>query len=311
MITYREISQKPRLFKSFFGVTVIEFDELYRKLWPVWAENEVQRLSQRERQRAIGGGRDYTLDLRDRLLMTLMWLKLYLNTDALGYFFGVDKSTASRNVRNILSSLRQLGDETLGWPDPPKRGQTKDLDQALEDYPDLMAVVDATEQRVRRSSDYQTQREHYSGKKKCHTRKTQITVNEKGIIRDVSFSVPGKMHDLELFRQSGTAQRIPENVGVGGDAGYQGLHHELPNHSVATTHKARRNHPLTQDEKDMNREFSSMRIIVENTICELKHFKVLSERFRHDVDGYDEVFRAVVAIVNPRISRRVAVMAAA
>jgi hypothetical protein len=309
MITYREISKKPRLFKSFFGVTIIEFDELYRKLRPVWAENEVQRLSKRERQRAIRGGREYTLDLRDRLLMTLMWLKLYLNTDALGYFFGVDKSTASRNVRNILSSLCQLGDETLGWPDPPKRGQTKDLDQALQDYPELMAIVDATEQRVRRSSDNETQREHYSGKKKCHTRKTQITVNEKGIIRDVSFSVPGKMHDLELFRQSGAAGRIPKNVGVGGDAGYQGSHHELPDHSVATTHKARRNHPLTEDEKGMNREFSSMRIIVENTICELKHFKVLSERFHHNVNGYDEVFGAVVAIVNPRVSRRVAAAA--
>jgi len=311
MITYREISKKPRLFKSFFGVTVIEFDELYRKLWPVWAENEVQRLSKHRRQRAIGGGRDYTLDLRDRFLMTLMWLKLYLNTDVLGYFFGVDKSTASRNVRNILSSLRQLGDEALGWPDPPKRGQTKDIEQALQDYPDLMAFVDATEQRVRRSSDNETQREHYSGKKKCHTRKTQITVSEKGIIRDVSFSVPGKMHDLELFRQSGTAQQIPNHVGVGGDAGYQGLQNELPDHSVATTHKARRNHPLTEDEKGMNREFSSMRIIVENTICELKHFKALSERFRHDVGGYDEVFGAVVAIVNPRISRRVAAMAVA
>jgi hypothetical protein len=311
MITYKEISKKPHLFKSFFGVTVAEFDETYHKLCPVWAEHEIKRLSQRKRQRAVGGGSDYKLDLRDRLLMTLMWLKLYLNMDALGYFFGVDKSTASRNVRNIRPSLRQLGDDTLGWPEPPKGGQTKDLEQALQECPDLMAIVDATEQRVRRSSDHQTQREHYSGKKKGHTRKTQIIVNEKGTIRDASTSIPGKTHDLELFRQSGAARRIPKNVGVGGDAGYQGLHHELPDHSVATAHKARRNHPLAEDEKGMNREFSSMRIIVENTICELKHFKVLSERFRHDVDGYDDVFRAVIALVNLRIARRVAAMAAA
>ena len=143
--TERLLSKKPQLFKSFFGITVTEFDELHHKLGPVWAGNEINRLSQRQRQRAVGGGSDYKLDLCGRLLMTLMWLKLYLNMDALGFFFGVDKSTASRNVRNILTSLRQLGDETLGWPEPPKRGQTKDLDQALADYPDLMAVVDATE----------------------------------------------------------------------------------------------------------------------------------------------------------------------
>lgn len=308
MLTYYRIRRKPRLFKSFFGVTVAEFDTLYAQLLPVWSQLELQRLGQRQRQRAIGGGRTYSLSLRERLLMTLMWLKLYLNNDVLGYFFGVDAATASRNVRNILPALRMLGEATLGWPPPPRRGETKNLAQALHAYPDLLAIVDATEQRVRRSRDDATQREHYSGKKKCHTRKTQIIVNEKGVIRAVSSSTPGRVHDLEHFRQSGVAQRIPKQVGVVGDAGYQGLHHELPDHSVGTTHKARRNHPLTQAEKDINREFSSMRIIVENTLGELKHFKVLAGRFRHTVARYDDAFRAVVALVNPRISARVAML---
>jgi transposase len=306
MISYRELVKKPRVFKSLTGVTVSEFGELYNKVQPLWLNNEVERLSRRERKRAIGGGRDYALTLKERLLMTLVWLKLYLTVDALGFFFGVSGSTASRNTRNILPVLRQLGDETLGWPEPPKRGQGKNIEQALQEYPDLLAIVDATEQRVRRSSNAQIQREHYSGKKKCHTRKTQIIVNEQGQIRDVSASTPGRVHDLEHFRQSGAAQRIPKQVGAAGDAGYQGLHHELPDHSVGTTHKARRNHPLTEDEKAINREFSSMRIIVENTLCELKHFGALSERFRHVMDRYDETFRAVVSIVNTRIARRVA-----
>jgi transposase len=306
MITYRELIKNPRVFKSLTGVTVSEFGELYDKVQPLWLNNEIERLSRRERKRAIGGGRDYALKLKERLLMTLVWLKLYLTVDALGFFFGVSGSTASRNTRNILPVLRQLGDETLGWPEPPKRGQGKNIEQVLQEYPDLLAIVDATEQRVRRSSDAQIQREHYSGKKKCHTRKTQIIVNEQGQIRDVSASTPGRVHDLEHFRQSGAAQRIPKQVGAAGDAGYQGLHHELPDHSVGTTHKARRNHPLTDDEKAINREFSSMRIIVENTICELKHFGALSERFRHVMDRYDETFRAVVSIVNPRIACRVA-----
>ena len=213
------------------------------------------------------------------------------------------KNTSRLLPRLDVTILTVLQRYVLGHGDPPS-----DLTGFLK--PVRSAIVDATEQRVRRSSDHQTQQEHYSGKKKCHTRKTQIIVSEKGIIRDASTSTPGKTHDLELFRQSGAARRIPKNVGVGGDAGYQGLHHELPDHSVATAHKARRNHPLTEDEKSMNREFSSMRIIVENTICELKHFKVLSERFHHDVDGYDDVFRAVIALVNPRIARRVAAVAA-
>ena len=259
-IRYQHMSRKPRLFKSFFGVSVSEFDQLYTQVVPVWTATEHERLSNRPRQRAIGGGRNYNLALRERLLMTLMWLKLYLNTDVLAFLFEVDGSTASRNVRNLLPPLQALGEATLGWVTPPQRGQTKNLAQARAEHSDLFAIVDATEQPVQRSANDQTQRQHYSGKKKRHPRKTQVIVNEHGEIRDVSNSPPGSGHDLEHFRQSGSADRIPTDVGVGGDAGYQGLQNELPDHSGGTTHKAKRNHPLTQAEKDINREFARTRI---------------------------------------------------
>jgi transposase-like protein len=44
---------------------------------------------------------------------------------------------------------------------------------------------------------------------------------------------------------------------------------------------------------------------VENTLAELKHFKVLAGRFQHDSNIYNDTFRAVVALVNLYISRRV------
>jgi hypothetical protein len=311
MITYDKLKQKPRAFRSITGMSTTEFDELYQKLIPVWARSERERLSHPDRKRAIGGGHPYTLRLRERLLMTATWLRLYLSTEALGFFFDVDKSTASRNTRRLLPCLRQLGDETLGWPEPPKRGEGKSIEQALHDYPDLLAIIDATEQPVERPSDDEQQKKHYSGKKKRHTRKTQIIVNEKGVIRDVSASTPGSVHDLEHFRQSGAAQRIPEMITTGGDAGYQGLHKELPDHSVFVPHKARRNHPLTEDEKLANRELSGERIVVENTIAEIKHFKALAHPFRHAIGIYDDVMRSVVAVVNPRIVRRVMAASAA
>ena len=311
MITYKKVKKKPRVFKSIAGVTIIEFENLYRRFVPEWAKAEKKRLDRPDRQRAIGGGHPYALELREMLLMTLVWLRLYLCLEALGFFFDIDKSTASRNTKRVLAVLRQLGDATLGWPEPPKRGEGKNIEQALRDYPDLLAIIDATEQPIERPSDNEQQKAHYSGKKKRHTRKTQIIVNEKGEIRDVSPSMPGSTHDLEVFRQSETAEKIPEEVTAGGDSAYQGLHNELPNHSVFFPHKATRNHPLTEDEKLANRELSSIRIVVENTLAELKHFKVLADRFRHNLDIYDDAFRAVIAIVNPRISQRVAAAAAA
>ena len=158
MITYDKLKQKPRAFRSITGMSIAEFDGLYQKLIRVWARSERERLSRPDRKRAIGGGPPYNLRLQERLLMTAVWLRLYLSTEALGFFFGVDKSTASRNTRRLLPCLRLLGDETLGWPKPPQRGEGKSIEQALRDYPDLLAIIDATEQAVERPSENEQQK---------------------------------------------------------------------------------------------------------------------------------------------------------
>jgi IS5 family transposase len=307
MITYEKLSQNPQAFQGLSGVTLEEFDDLYALFEPAWLEAEAKRLSRPNRRRAIGGGNQYTLALRTQLLMVLLWLRLYLTTEAVGFFFGLHKSNVSRNGRRILQVLRQVSEAEFGWPDPPKRGHGRTVEQAFRDSPDLFAIVDATEQPVQRPKDDQAQRKHYSGKKKRHTRKTAIIVNEEGLIRAISSSTPGAMHDIHHLRRSGLLEQIPKEVGVIGDSGFDGLHKNLPQHSVATAHKARRNHPLTVDQKLINRELSSVRIIVENVLCHIKHFNALAQRFRHGVSIYDDAFRVVAAIVNRRTHLRLAV----
>ncbi len=310
MITYEKLSENPRAFKGLSGVTLDEFADLYERFEPAWVDAEYNRLSRPDRLRAMGAGNQYALDLPTQLLMVLFWLRLYLTTEAVGYFFGLDKANVSRNGRRILQVLRQVSESEFGWPDPPQRGHGRSIEQAFRDYPDLFAIVDATEQPVQRPPADETQRKHYSGKKKRHTRKTAIVVNEEGRIRDISASTPGSVHDIKHLRNSGLLEKIPLEVGVMGDAGFDGLHHDLPNHSVATSHKARRNPPLTDDQKLINRELSSVRIIVENVLSHIKHFKALAHPFRHAADTYDNAFRVVAAIVNRRTRIRLAAASA-
>lgn len=311
IISYAELKKKPRILKGFAGVTAQEFEELEAKAEPLWQEQEIKRLDRPDRQRASGGGQRKTLPFREQLLMTLVWLRLYLVLEALGYLFGVDKSTASRYINSVLPVLRQVGEATLGWPEPPKRGHGKRLEQVWQEQPDLFAYVDATEQRIRRSSHNDQQKEDYSGKKRQHTRKTQFIVNEDGIVRDLSHSSPSSKHNRNHFRASGAATKIPKETTVGGDSGYQGIQVDLPDHSVITPFKKSKLHPLTAEQKLLNQEFARGRIIVENTICRFKHFRVLADRFRHNIDKYDNAFRSVLAIVNPRIQKRVAAAAVA
>lgn len=311
IINHTSLSRKPSIFKGFTGITLVEFRELERSAEPIWRELEAKRLARSDRKRAPGGGRSADLPYREQLLMTMIWLRLYLTLDVLGFLFGVDKATVSRYTTRMLPALRKVGEETLGWMQPPKRGQGMNLTKAREAYPDLFAFVDATEQPVQRPGNQEKQRKHYSGKKKRHTRKTQVIVNEHGIVRDVSESVPGSVHDRTLFDQSGVAEKIPKDALVGGDLGYLGIQDDLPDHSVLLPFKNSKLHRLTDEQKQLNREFSSGRIIVENTLGQFKIFKALAERFRHDDDKYDDVFRSVLAVVNPRIQKRVMLASAA
>jgi DDE superfamily endonuclease len=77
------------------------------------------------------------------------------------------------------------------------------------------------------------------------------------------------------------------------------------------TFKKTKLHPLTDEQKLLNQEFARTRIIVENILAQFKNFKALVERFRHAVDRWDDVFRAVLAIVNPRTLKRLAAAQAA
>jgi hypothetical protein len=55
MITYNKLKKKPQAFRSITGMSIAEFDGLYRKFVPVWVGAERERLSRPDRKQAIGG----------------------------------------------------------------------------------------------------------------------------------------------------------------------------------------------------------------------------------------------------------------
>jgi hypothetical protein len=105
VITYDKLKEKPQVFKRITGVTMTEFDDLYQKFCSMWARAESMRLSRPNRQRAVGAGNHYTLALPQMLLMGLVWLHLSLSGEALGFFFGIDEGTVSRNSYPIYRHL--------------------------------------------------------------------------------------------------------------------------------------------------------------------------------------------------------------
>ena len=112
MMNYDVLSQKPLIFKSFTGLEVPEFDALYSKIHESHTTYEEKRLHREDRKRKIGAGHPFKLSLKDRLLMLLMYHRLYVTSTLLGFLFNLGQSNVLKNIR----MLEPLVTEVLPLP---------------------------------------------------------------------------------------------------------------------------------------------------------------------------------------------------
>ena len=119
------------------------------------------------------------------------------------------------------------------------------------------------------------QRRHYSGKKKRHTKKTQVIADKKNKKIICTAFVKGRNHDFKLFKTSKT--HIHQSIESKAGTGYQGLQ-KLHSNTVMPKKKSKKN-PLAKEDKKKNRTISSQRVGVENIIIELKIFRIVAEKY--------------------------------
>jgi len=301
---YNHLSGHPNIFLKMTGLHLPEFDQLVEEMRPHFAEAEYERLSRPNRQREMGGGRRPELDARDQILLTVIWLRVYPTHEVLGYLFGVSDSTAGRVVNRVLPLLEQAGRDTMRLPDPGRK-KRRSLDDLLRDTPELAVVIDSFEQRVQRPKAVEERDSYYSGKKKTHTLKSQVAVDEDtGAIMDVSESVPGPTADIKLLETSGLMNRLPEGVGGIGDLAYVGIDKLHPQGLAACPRRKPKGKPRPPDDVTYNRAFSRRRIIVENTIGRLRRYQSLNQTDRQHRRTHAARVRAVAGLVNRQLAHR-------
>jgi hypothetical protein len=96
MMNYDTLSRNPSSFRRYSGLEVNEFDALYNKVQENITAYEEKRLHRLDRKRRIGAGHPFKLALRDRLLMMLMYNRLYITSSLLGYLSASGNPTYSK-----------------------------------------------------------------------------------------------------------------------------------------------------------------------------------------------------------------------
>ena len=301
---YQELHQHETVFKALTGLRVAEFDPLVADLLAEYEQAEQHRLSRPDRQRAIGGGRNFELDGRDQILLTVIWLRKYPTQEVLGYLFGVSDTTAGRISKRILPLLEAAGRDTMRMPDPG-RNKRRQLSDLLSDTPELAIIIDPFEQRVQRHQDPKKADEFFSGKKKGHTLKSQVAVNElTGQFVDVADSVPGPTADIKVLDQSALLNRLPAGVGGLGDLAYIGIDKLHPQGLAAAPRRKPRGQPRPAEDRAYNRAFSQRRIIVEHSIGRLRRYEAITQTDRHHRQLHTERVVAIAGLVNRQIAHR-------
>lgn len=297
MLTYSKLIKKPKQFRSFTGLDVEEFDSLYGIVEGNYKESEKRRLGRENRKRAIGGGRPFKLELNDRLLMLLVYYRLYITYALSSFLFDLDQSNVWRDIKHIEPLVKRC----IPLPKKVHRRIRRigTLEELEEYFPELKAFLDATEQEIPRPKNKRRRKSHYSGKKKKHTVKTQLIINKKGLIIHKSRHTKGRKHDYELYKE--THPSIPPDVEVEVDLGYQGIEKDFPEIKAKIPRKKPRGKERSKEDKRYNKKCSRERVIVEHVISRMKKFGAMGEKFRNRLGRYDDVTSIVSGLVNFRV----------
>lgn len=261
MMMYENIKDyNDRKFKRTVGIP--------RVLFETFAETISFSLKKKHKK----GGRKPKLSVENILVMYLKYYRDYNTFFSLGNIFGINEANAYRWIKwceeiisiAFISMINEITNKT----------KINSMHEHL---------VDVTECSVQRSKSQEVQREYYSGKKKKHTIKIQIIMDEitKKIV-GIAFD-KGSVHDFKLFKNSTT--NLNSSIAFLADNGYLGIQ-EIFSKSLTPKKKSKYN-PLSDEDKEFNKLISNIRIAVEHVNCQLKTFRILSERYRSRLETFN------------------------
>jgi hypothetical protein len=113
-------------------------------------------------------------------------------------------------------------------------------------FPGFISFTDCTKQQIPRPENRRRRKMYYSGKKKRHTVKTQLMVNNKGLIIHKASHKKGKGHDYDTYKKSHPV--TPKQVVSVFDLGYLGVEKDFPEQISSLPNRKKRS------QKDLSHE---------------------------------------------------------
>ena len=166
MTLYRKLSRKPKQFLTVTGMNLHQFQALLPKFTQAFEQQEQKRKAvvvktKAVRRRGAGGGAQFAHELADRLLMLLIYYRLYLTQEFLTLLFKhQNKSSISRNIlsmralfEEVLPTYQKAKGKVLALAEKEEARRKKrigSIEEFKEAYPELSFIIDGVEQEKRK-----------------------------------------------------------------------------------------------------------------------------------------------------------------
>ena len=272
----KRAKREERTMRANTGMSRRQFQELC-----LFFEQELlQKALEKPRERRIGGGRKSVLkNTEGKVFFILFYLKIYPTYDFASLLFLVHRMQPCRWVKSLLPILEKALRRSI---DLPKR-RISSFQEFQEAFPETFDIlIDVTERKAQRPFSDKNIKRRYSGKKKYHTRKNTVIVDDNRRIGFISRTRNGRFHDFALFKKESIASYIPNRVWVWADKAYTGIKNLLmPDVAAVIPKKKKKKTPLTQEDKQKNKAINSIRALVEHAIGGMKRFTCMQVPIRN------------------------------
>ena len=211
------------------------------------------------------------LGLFDSVVVTLTYLRRNRVQAELAEAFGVSQSTISRAVTALTPVLgRMLADYVP---------VAEDLDSRTQ------YIVDGT---LLPCWSWHGQRQLYSGKHKITGLSVQVACDVNGRLAWISDPVNGCRHDSAALALSGVVDTLDPGNWIG-DKGYVG-------NDMITPIKKPSYRDLLDWEKEFNTAVNKIRYLIEQTIANLKTWRILHTDYRRPLATFTTTISTVIAL---------------
>lgn len=265
--------------RLFTGISRIEFETLIKLLQ---SNVTVSKSQQQE------------LNFRQRLLLFLMWMKLYLPLRSFAFMYDIQESTIHQYIIDMLDFLYIHLKDRVTFSDY----QFRKSHGVYYGHHLITIIIDGMNQVIWKPQDMRKLAELlFSGKDKEYELTTLIVVTADGFVLFVGRSAEGSLGDsAKILSQDyflpikHAIQETDEHVL--GDSAFSGMTQVFGERAFST--------PRRKKGDERHAQLSSYRAIVENVILRFRRWGICSQVLHHtvsDVEKLQEFHHKVLVVV--------------